>query len=471
MRTFEIIIALLLAIRILLIPIKGARWREFIAFAAIVVFGAHIEFEGYRWQMIPLYVITLGMSINGLRNYSTQTESGHPRWVWGKTLGMIVLLGISTLPATLLPIPQTPPPTGPYPVGTFSLMLVDESQKEIYSTDPDESRTIMLQVWYPSEQVGDFDLAPWMENAEIMGPVLADYLELPTYFLNHLKFSQSHAYANAPLANDQDIYPLLLFSHGWNGFRAQNTYQMEELASHGYVVAAPDHTYGSVATVFPDGRVAINNPEALPFEGGLLLEEFKPIANQLINQWANDLGFILDMLSQDYSGIQLGLLAGRLDLENVGVLGHSTGGGAAMEFCAEDTRCGAVFGMDPYMTPVSDEVLTSGISQPLLAIFSQEWADDWSLKERGFTHFYTNTSGEKNHMILQGTAHFDFSDLPAFSPVARYIGLKGPLNGGRVLEIVRAYTLAFFDQHMRGQTSILLDAPSSDFPEVEFSTK
>jgi len=457
-----------MAIRILLIPIKHRRWHEYFVFVAVLAWGAHILFEGYRWQMIPLYLVMLGMSINAFWRFATQRESARPRWNLVKTLGMILVLGISLLPPILLPIPQTPAPTGPYPVGTFSLMLVDESRLELYSKASDEPRRIMLQVWYPAEVSKSSEIAPWMDDAEIMGPAIAEYLALPGFFLDHLVYSRSHAYANAPLSDDQDVYPLLLFSHGWNGFRAQNTYQMEELASYGYVVAAPDHTYGSVATVFLDGRMAGNNPAALPFDAGLPIDEFKLLANQLAAQWAGDLSFILDRLSENYSGIQLGILSGRLDLENVGVLGHSTGGGAVIEFCARDARCGAVFGMDPYMIPVSEDTLSSGITQPLLAIFSQTWSDDWEGKERGFDKFYENTSGEKAHLILQGTAHFDFSDLPAFSPVARYIGLKGPLNGDRVLEIVRTYTLAFFNQHLHGQNSELLDGPSPEFPEVEF---
>ncbi|MBC8508301.1 MAG: hypothetical protein ISR58_19795 [Anaerolineales bacterium] len=468
MRTFEIILFVLLAIRVVLIPFERRRWHEYFIFVAAVIWGAHIEFEGYRWQMIPLYAMLLGMLINALRRYSSQRESTHPRWGLAKTLGMLLLLGIAILPPILMPIPQTPAPTGPYPVGTFSLMLVDESRLELYSNNPDEPRALMLQVWYPAEAIGNTEIAPWMEGAEIMGPAIAEYLELPTFFLDHLKYSQSHAYANAPLALDEDVYPLLLFSHGWNGFRAQNTNQMEELASYGYIVAAPDHTYGSVMTVFPDGRVAGNNPEALPYDAILPPDEFIFVANLLADQWAGDLSFILDRLSGDYSGIQLGMLSGRLDVDHVGVLGHSTGGGAAIEFCARDIRCTAVFGMDPYMTPVSENVLSEGITQPLLAMFSQFWADNWETKERGFDRFFGNMQGEKTHLIVEGTAHFDFSDLPAFSPLAHAIGLKGPLNGKRVLRIINDYTLAFFDEHLRGESSNLLNGPSPDYPEVEF---
>jgi len=451
-----------------MMPFERQRWHEYIVFIAPIAWGAHIEFEGYRWQMIPLYAVMLGMLIFALWRYSTQTESAPPRLGLVKTIGMLLLLGIAILPPILLPIPQTPAPTGPYSVGTFSLMLVDESRLELYSDNPEEPRAIMVQVWYPAEIIDNIEIAPWMEGAEIMGPAIAEYLELPSFFLNHLKYSQSHAYANTPLALDQDVYPLLLFSHGWNGFRAQNTYQMEELASYGYVIAAPDHTFGSVTTVFPDGRVAGNNPDALPYDADLVPDEFKTIANQLADQWAGDLSFILDRLSKDYSGIQLGMLSGRVDVDHVGVLGHSTGGGAAMEFCYRDTRCKAVFGMDPYMSPVSENVLSEGITQPLLAMFSQSWADNWDTKERGFDLFFSNISGKKSHFVIQGTAHYDFSDLPAFSPLAHAIGLKGPLNGQRVLRIVNDYTLAFFDEHLRTESSKLFDGPSPDYPEVEF---
>ncbi|MBL7162267.1 MAG: hypothetical protein ISS57_06650 [Anaerolineales bacterium] len=149
MRTFEIILTALLAIRITLgwIPLNRGRWHEGISFAALGVMGVHLGFEGYRWQMTPLYAVTLGMSIGALRQLTRPKESARPRWGSWITLGMLTILIISILPPILAPIPQTPPPTGPYPVGTFSLMLVDESRVELYSADPGEPRAIMAQVW------------------------------------------------------------------------------------------------------------------------------------------------------------------------------------------------------------------------------------------------------------------------------------------------------------------------------------
>ena len=86
---------------------------------------------------------------------------------------------------------------------------------------------------------------------------------------------------------EETRYPTILFSHGWNGFAAQNSAQMVELASHGYVVLGIQHTYGAIVTVFPDGRVAKNNPDALP--EGMTEPGYTDTARILVGQWAGDL--------------------------------------------------------------------------------------------------------------------------------------------------------------------------------------
>jgi predicted dienelactone hydrolase len=471
MRILEISLAVILAIRFRLILSSKRRWQNWSSIAALGVLLLHIGLEGYRWQMIPLYALTFGNALHALWFRPSARQSGSPLPGLRMSIGTLIMLGIAILPPFLLPIPQTPAPTGPYPVGTFSLMLVDESRPELYSNQSGDVRRIMVQFWYPADlnSMANPKPAPWMENVDIIGPAIASYLELPAYFLNHIKYAASHAYADAMLSSEMDSYPLLIFSHGWSGFRAQNSYQMEELASHGYVVAAPDHTYGSVMTVFPDGEAAPNNPQALPYDQDLTANEYHTIANRLVDQWAADLSFILDRLALDYSGIPLGMFSGRLDLQHVGALGHSTGGGAIVEFCSRDDRCAAGLGMDTYLKPVSKSVIASGLQQPFLYMFSENWPKTENMLL--FDEFFANSHAEGYRMSIANTAHFDFSDLPAFSPLAPALGLKGSLNGDRALEIIRGYSLAFFDQQLRGENSSLLKGPSSGYPEVEFNKR
>ena len=74
-------------------------------------------------------------------------------------------------------------------------------------------------------------------------------------------------------------------------------------------------------------------------------------------------------------------------------------------------------------------------------------------------------------IAIEGTAHFDFSSLPLFSPLTPALGLKGPINGLRVNDIVNAYTLAFFDQYLKNVADPLLDSPAAAYPEVTFQLK
>ncbi|MBL8102398.1 MAG: hypothetical protein JNM02_07710, partial [Anaerolineales bacterium] len=272
------------------------------------------------------------------------------------------------------------------------------------------------------------------------------------------------AYTDAQVAAGDNGFPVILFSHGWNGFNAQNTGQALELASHGYVVVGIQHTYGAVITVFPDGTVAPNNPKALPEDAED--PNYEVVARKLVHQWAEDMSFALDQLSawDEEAGNPF---EGRLDLERVGVYGHSTGGGAAIQFCGTDTRCKAVLGMDPFMRPVSAEVIEGGVSQPSFFMFSQSWADLTDSKNnRLFNQFLPNAENNMGVISIDGTKHYDFSDLPLLSPVAPQLGLKGPLSGQTVIKIINSYLLDFFELTLNDRSSNLFDGSFLTFQEV-----
>ncbi|MCC6167414.1 MAG: hypothetical protein IT329_09330 [Caldilineaceae bacterium] len=55
--------------------------------------------------------------------------------------------------------------------------------------------------------------------------------------MGSLKHVTTHAIPSAPAAEDQSRYPVLIFLHGFTGYRQMNTFQVKELASHGYINA------------------------------------------------------------------------------------------------------------------------------------------------------------------------------------------------------------------------------------------
>ena len=301
-----------------------------------------------------------------------------------------------------------------------------------------------------------------MEAAEIVAPAIAEWINLPSFFLDHLALSRSPALQDVAV-DPAGRYPLVLFSHGYGGFRAQNTNQAINLASHGYIVAAVEHTYGAVVSVFPDGSVAYHNPDTLP--SGLSEQASLRATRQLGEQWAGDLAYALDYLASLDQASTQDFSPTNWTLNRVGVMGHSTGGGAAIEFCGRDTRCDAVLTMDPYMKPVSQPVIQSGLGVPALHLFSESWTSAGNLET--YTTFTHQANLDSWTGSIAGTAHYDFTDLPLLTPLAAMIGLKGPIAGARVVEIINAYTLAFFDYTLRGSASELIPGLETPFAELE----
>jgi predicted dienelactone hydrolase len=448
MRPLEIAIPILLAIYLAWPLTRQPRPTVVTLLPALALLATLIHFfsEGYRWQMIPLYVLTPVLAIISLIGFYKPQ-----RWTILASILTLILLAVSTVLPILLPVPRLPKPSGPYQVGTQTFVLTDAARKELYS-GKDEPRKFMIQVWYPA------DPRP-------TDPI-ADFLHLPHFFLDHLALAKTDAYLNSPIHKpDSGGYPVIVFSHGWQGFSAQNSGQMIELASQGYVVIAMQHTYGARITVFPDGQVAMNNPKALP--DGEPEAIYDPAARLLVNQWSGDIAFALDYMTKQNSD-SASPFHSALDLNRIGVYGHSTGGGAAIQFCGTDPRCKAVLGLDPFMTPVSLEVLGQGLSQPAFFMFSQVWHDDTGSKNnRLFDEFYAHVPQSKGAAFIAGTRHYDFSDLPLLSPIAPQLGLKGPINGNLMVKIADTYILAFFDATLKGQSTDLFNGDFSAFPEVK----
>lgn len=458
MRPFEIITPLLLAVYLLWAHPRPAYIR-FFPLASLIILLIHIIIEGHRWQMIPIYVVTALVIVTSLMKIQSAAD-----WKPLASYATFALLALVTAIPILLPVPRIADPSGPYDIGTRIYELIDESRKEIYSGE-NEARRFTIQIWYPSEADSSAERAPWMADAKIYAPAIAEHIHLPLFFLDHLALVKLPAFKETGVAESSDPYPVILFSHGWQGFNAQNTGQALELASHGYVVVGVQHTYGAVVTVFPNGDVALNNPEALPPDE-TPTEEYEITAQKLVDQWAGDLGFALDYLklqNDDPNSPFYKMMA----MDAIGVYGHSTGGGAAIQFCGTDPRCSALLGMDPFMRPVSYPVIDNGVTQPSFFMFSQTWADNATSRNNElFNRFYPKVQQPFGVISIDGTAHYDFSDLPLLTPLAPQLGLKGPINGKLVTTIINDYLLSFFDLTLRNNPTNLFDAQTQKYIEI-----
>lgn len=441
-----------------LLPWVWPRTVKWLPPLMVALAGLHLWLEGYRWQMVPAYALTglwLGVWVVLGRMDIPADLRALARRAWVRGPALMLSVALTATAPVLFPVPVLPTPTGPYPVGTLTYEWVDTSRTELY-TPAGGPRHLMAQVWYPADSTAGSTPAPWMNRLDVAGPAIARFLRFPEFFLDHANLTNTHAYYNAPLASAQRAYPVIVYSHGWNGFRADSAHQMANLASHGFVVVAIDHPYGSMVTVFEDGTVALNNPQALDDR------------TTLQATYAADIRFVFDQLEKLTAGaISPGarFWAGRLDTTRLGVMGHSTGGGAALWACQQDPRCEAVLGLDVWLEPLPPAQAVQGVTQPVLLINSETWSNPINTQIRTTL---VGASAQATELTLLGTRHYDFTLVPALSPLAPALGIKGPLAADRVFANLLDYGAAFFQTHLQGQPSPLLAGPAPAYPEMQW---
>ncbi|SHG70197.1 alpha/beta hydrolase family protein [Streptoalloteichus hindustanus] len=251
-------------------------------------------------------------------------------------------------------------------------------------------------------------------------------------------------------------WPLLVFSPGRSDSRANGTAVAENLASHGYVVVTVDHTHNS-PTEFPGGRFV---PDSRPAANPAVLTEETQVR-------AADLRFVLDVLTAARPDAAVAELAGLVDRGRVGVYGHSMGGSAAVETARTDPRVGAVLAVDGALwTPAVD----TGLRQPtLLLTEAAVHHDTWR-------RLKANHRVWGRHLTYAGSGHYSFADWATLAddlgfarvwPPEKLRAYFGEADGNRSVDVTRTYLLAFFDQHLRGRPSALLDRPSPAHPEID----
>ncbi|MGH8916710.1 MAG: alpha/beta hydrolase family protein, partial [Acidimicrobiia bacterium] len=299
----------------------------------------------------------------------------------------------------------------------------------------------------------------WSEDWDIVAPGLAKLMGLPGWFLSHTRYVESHSYPSAPVA--PGTFPVVIYSHGWTGFRSIAINQVETLASNGFMVIALDHTYGAVATRFEDGEVAVYDPAALPDEADVGEEAHLEAGRELVGVFTDDLTTVVDALEEGPEG-PFGPLASSADANRLGLYGHSTGGGAVVSFCLQDERCDAMLALDPWVETIPDRVIAESATRPALYIRSDEWRGD---ENDAILRGIAERSNELTYWLgVEGASHNDFVATPLLSPFASRVGLTGPIAAGRIIPIIDRYLTGFFDVYLLDTGSAALDTAS--FPEV-----
>ncbi len=346
-----------------------------------------------------------------------------------------------------------PTPTGPYQVGVVWRHWVDETRDELYDETSDAKREVIVEILYPADVSAGAEAAPYIDNREQVLPAWSELLKNAV----NLDFNtqpgdlddfRSHVYPNAPLSEDQGSYPVLIFSIGASADVRMYSAQLEELASHGYIVAAINHAYGAAVTELNDGRVVGPTP-AFTLDGAV------PI-------WSQDQIFVMDKLEELNAHDPEGLFTNHLNLEQLGVFGQSLGGSAALRTCFIDARCEAGASGDG---PAFDGVFEQGLEQP----FMQLLADGHVYVDQAF---FTHVTGPFYEVRVESFQHMNFGDFPLWPNVDSVVeaGWLSSTDGGRSVELTRAALLAFFDRYLKGEDGTL-EAALGAYPEITVTAR
>ena len=187
-------------------------------------------------------------------------------------------------------------------------------------------------------------------------------------------------------------HPLILYSHHSGGNRRAATFLCDHLSSHGYVVAALDHS----EVVAPE----------LKGREGETAEQLSARVDAWIANRVPDIRFLLDRLLSDTEA--------HVDPDCVGIVGHSFGGWTALATPEVEPRIRAVVALAP-----------AGSSQPKPGVIPAKLTFRWSrdiptlflvaendvpLPLEGMYEIFERTPSAKQMVILRRADHYHFLD-------------------------------------------------------------
>lgn len=433
MRAFELALLISLVLTIFLRQSAPfAKSNLLLIFLISTSFFCHFFFEGFRWQMTGLYFISFVLIFLILIGFSNSFGARI-------TLALASILGASL--AIAIPVFKLPLPSGQYAIGTKTYEWNDTKWQNLF--DANQSHEMIVQIYYPAEKEKNPKFSPYVPPKSDFSS-LADLLHLPPFFFDHFKYVKTHAQINAPIINEK--FPLLIFSHGRGGFRNHNLSQVEDLVSHGYVVASVDYPYAAADTVFENGRHIKISPKMM----GAIEPEWN---DEVTEYFSSYLRFVSDKIS--LLAIQDPFYKGHIDTSTIGLFGVSLGGMISAQ-TAGPNQMGPILIMDSY---IPSSALKSGFRAPLMIIsrgknemLAEKWPESIADLHQETMHQAVNAAQHDSYFLdMRGAFHVNFSDafMYVYEPLGRALGFLGNGNGRSISKNINKISLAFFDKYVK----------------------
>jgi len=325
------------------------------------------------------------------------------------------------------PDPSLP---GPFSVGVRTELL------EFEDVDGNQ-RVLKTEIWYPgvpgsgaeSQYLYDLIAEAPPEADELLEGVTVDPLAVD-------------AYADMALDTEHGPYPVVFFSHGAYGVRFQSVFFTIALASHGYIVVAPDHTDETLFDALVDGYDQVTLVSSALKRG----ED----ANFLVDHFVQR-----DLESDDF-------LFGAIDERNMGFSGHSFGALITLYQGGSNQHIRAVV---PF-APATALLALGGVEAryyPVPFMMHGGLMDETLSYEDEMLSFYNDTPPPKYLVELQRAGHYSYTDI-CLLDLARLAGEVGFDDGVDALsdgchednipfeeahEIINGFSIGFLNYYLR----------------------
>jgi dienelactone hydrolase len=390
-----------------------------------------------------------------------------------------------------------PKPTGQHAVGTLRYHMIDRDRLDPYDTTL--FRELMVQVWYPTSHASVGAAAHYLPDLmPHMKRMANQSFYVPQAVLDYLLVDiKCYAIEGAPLLIPKKKFPVIILCHGLGSMVSLQTAHAENLASHGFVVFGINHTFNCSLSIFPDGRV-------YPFKFDWNASGKMDQCMKIVNLWQQDVKFVLSKI-EDLADLQPESVENpfyhKLDLDKIGMFGHSMGGATTTQMCRRDARIkagvnmdGPLFGSDyedgfkkPYMMMVAENSIrrTDSMMSEKELLAQRMTRDEELMLKILFRYGGVNLCGniradgsDAYYVYFIGAGHNTFTDVPLVKEISfllnflEYFGLNaGTIAPLRAVEVTNKLLVDFFNKYLMHKPALILEnAYASDqFPEVVIS--
>ena len=216
------------------------------------------------------------------------------------------------------------------------------------------TRRVPVQLWYPAVESAraEAEAGRSVVEFEPPGPAREQWGRLIDQATPYFTQRTMYAAASPKSADDPARMPVVVISHCNECLRFSYMRIAEQLAGHGFIVAAPDHIDGTLYD-------AVNGTSV-----GLDMDDF-------LEQRRLDMFALTDALLDPHAEVIPADLRGRADPERVGMLGHSFGAITTAYASTRDPRIKAIailamlVSLDNRLPYAGDRLAASVMLQPL----------------------------------------------------------------------------------------------------------